>query len=387
MKIIHTGDWHIGKMVHQIQMIEDQEYILKEFIKLIEEEKPDVVVIAGDLYDRSVPPVVAVELLDRVFTKILVDLNTPIIAIAGNHDSGDRVGFASQILKNKGLYICGKLRKNINPIVIKDQYGEVNFYPIPYADPAEVRHVMENEDIHNHNEAMKSIIGSIKENVNESKRNVLIAHGFVIGAGERDTCESERPLSIGGTEFIDIENFNGFNYTALGHLHGAQKVGGDKVRYSGSLLKYSFSEFKQKKSVTIVNLDKNGEVSIELKSLIPHKDMRIIKGKMEDLLSPDVYKDTDVNDYIYVDLTDECEIIEPMSKLRTVYPNVLKLTRNSFNRKMENGRTSLQEDYNNKTMLELFNEFYTNITGREFTEEKKEVLVKVLKSVEKKEGR
>lgn len=387
MKIIHTGDWHIGKMVHQVHMTEDQEYILKEFIQLIKEEKPDVVVIAGDLYDRSVPPVTAVDLLDRVLTKILVDLNTPIIAIAGNHDSGDRLGFANQILKNKGLYLYGKLINPISPIVIKDEYGIVNFYPIPYADPAEVRHIIESEDIHNHNDAMKAIIDSIKEVMNKDQRNILVAHGFVIGAGERDTCESERPLSIGGTEFIDISHFQGFNYTALGHLHGAQKVGDDKVRYSGSLLKYSFSEWKQNKSVTIVNLDENGEVSIELKSLTPAKDMRVIKGKMEDLLNPEVYKNSNVNDYIYVDLSDEGEIIEPMSKLRVVYPNILKLTRNSFNRKTGNDINSVAEDYNNKTMLELFDEFYTNITGREFTEEKKEVLIKILKDVEKKEGR
>ncbi|WML34072.1 exonuclease SbcCD subunit D [Clostridium sp. OS1-26] len=380
MKIIHTGDWHIGKIVHQVHMTEDQRYILNEFIKVIEEEKPHVIVIAGDLYDRSVPPVEAVELLDQMFSRILIDLKVPIMAIAGNHDSPDRVGFASRILMNKGLYIEGRLKKNIQKVSIHDEVGPVNFYLVPYADPVIVRDLFEDENIHTHDDAMKVIVNSIKENMNKKERNVLVAHGFVIGG---ETSDSERPLSIGGTDYIHLEHFKEFNYTALGHLHGPQKVGSDSIRYSGSLMKYSFSEVRHNKSITIVDIDDEGNVKINLRKLTPIRDMRIIRGNLEELLKPEVYKNTNVQDYIQVDLTDDGELIEPMSKIRTVYPNVLKLTRNSFNKNPEAVEQFSAEHRSKRDMFELFQEFYTGITRKEFDEDKAKVIAKVLKEVQK----
>jgi exonuclease SbcD len=380
MKIIHTGDWHIGKIVHQVHMTEDQRYILNEFIKVIEEEKPHVIVIAGDLYDRSVPPVEAVELLDQIFSRILIDLKVPIIAIAGNHDSPDRVGFASRILMNKGLYIEGRLKKNIQKVSMHDEAGPVNFYLVPYADPAIVRDLFGDENIHTHNDAMKVIVNSIKENINKKERNVLVAHGFVIGG---EISDSERPLSIGGTDYIYLEHFEEFNYTALGHLHGPQKVGSDSIRYSGSLMKYSFSEVRQNKSITIVNIDDEGNVEVTLRKLTPIRDMRIIRGSLEELLKPEVYKNTNVQDYLQVDLTDDGELIEPMSKIRTVYPNVLKLTRNSFNKNSEAVEQFSAEHRSKRDMFELFQEFYTGITRKEFDEDKAKVIAQVLKEVQK----
>ncbi|MTK12760.1 MAG: exonuclease SbcCD subunit D [Clostridiaceae bacterium] len=380
MKIIHTGDWHIGKIVHQVHMTEDQRHILNEFIKVIEEEKPHVIVIAGDLYDRSVPPVEAVELLDQIFSRILIDLKVPIIAIAGNHDSPDRVGFASRILMNKGLYIEGRLKKNIQKVSMHDEAGPVNFYLVPYADPAIVRDLFGDENIHTHNDAMKVIVNSIKENINKKERNVLVAHGFVIGG---ETSDSERPLSIGGTDYIYLEHFEEFNYTALGHLHGPQKVGSDSIRYSGSLMKYSFSEVRQNKSITIVNIDDEGNVEVALRKLTPIRDMRIIRGSLEELLKPEVYKNTNVQDYLQVDLTDDGELIEPMSKIRTVYPNVLKLTRNSFNKNSEAVEQFSAEHRSKRDMFELFQEFYTGITRKEFDEDKAKVIAQVLKEVQK----
>ncbi|WP_446899822.1 exonuclease SbcCD subunit D [Clostridium sp. LBM24168] len=380
---MHTADWHIGKIVNQVHMTEDQEYILNEFVKLISMEKPDVVVISGDLYDRAVPPVEAVDLLDRVFTKILMEFHVPVIAIAGNHDSGDRIEFANHMLRKNGLYIYGKLDNCIEPIRMKDEHGYVNFYAVPYADPAEVRHIMKDENIHTHNDAMKSIIASIEKGMNKNLRNVLIAHGFVAGGQSSD---SERPLSIGGTEYIDSSIFKNFNYTALGHLHGPQRIGSDRIRYSGSLLKYSFSEARQKKSISIVNLDECGEVHVERKSLKVKRDMRVLSGKLKDILDPDIYRQGNVEDYICANLTDEGEIIEPMSKLRAVYPNILKLTRESGKSLFENTRMDVDKVYNQKNMLQLFDEFYTGITGKEFTEEKKEVILEVLKYLKKEEG-
>lgn len=383
MKIVHTADWHIGKIVNQVHMTEDQEYILNEFVSFVSTEKPNVIVISGDLYDRSVPPVEAVDLLDRVFTKILMELHIPIIAIAGNHDSGERIEFANRILKANGLYIYGKLGSTIEPVRIEDEYGCVNFYAVPYADPAEVRNVMHDENIHNHNDAMKAIVDSIKKSMDRNSRNILVAHGFISGG---EVSDSERPLSIGGTEYIDRNIFEDFNYTALGHLHGPQRIGSDKIRYSGSLLKYSFSEARQKKSISIVNLDKDGEIHVEKKSLKPRRDMRVLKGKLKDILSPEIYRQGNVEDYICVNLTDEEQIIEPMSKLRSVYPNILKLTRESFGSSLKNDHTDIDKVYARKDILKLFDEFYTGITGREFTREKREVILEVLKYIKSEEG-
>jgi DNA repair protein SbcD/Mre11 len=383
LKIIHTADWHIGKIVNQVHMTEDQEYILKEFVKLVSIEKPDVVIISGDLYDRSVPPVEAVELLNDVFTKILIQLNTPIIAISGNHDSGDRVGFASEILKNNGLYIYGKLKNPIEPIIINDEYGSVNFYPVPYSEPAEVRQIMGDETIHTHNDAIFSIVNSIEKNMDKNSRNVLIAHGFVIGG---ESSDSERPLSIGGVEYVDSNIFKPFNYTALGHLHSPQNIGSNRIRYSGSLLKYSFSEARQKKSVTIVNLDKYGNVQIEIKSLKVKRDMRVLNGKLVDILNPKVYSNTNTEDYICVNLTDEGQLVDPMSKLRAVYPNVLKLTRETTKSKNSSINNNIRETYEKKDMLELFKEFYKYVTDNEFTKEKEDTVLKVIKSLKREEG-
>lgn len=382
LKIIHTGDWHIGKMIFQVHLTEDQRYILKQFVQVVKDEKPDLIIIAGDLYDRSIPPVEAVELLDDVFYEIVGNLNVPILAISGNHDSADRVGFGGRLLNSSSLYIEGRLKKDIKPIVLKDDFGPVNFYLVPYADPAVVRNVYEDDEIHTHDDAMKAIINGITNNINKHERNVLITHGFIVGTEKPEISDSERPMSIGGTDAVNVNYFNDFNYTALGHLHGPQKVGSNKVRYSGSLLKYSFSEVRQKKSVTIVNMDEKGNVEIRLQELTAIRDMREIKGKLNDLLVNEVYKDTNTEDYMNVRLTDDGELIEPMSKLRTVYPNVLSLTREQQNSNL-NSKSSAAQDYKSKSKLELFKEFYTDITGREFNEDKASIVEDAIKKVEK----
>ena len=294
MKIFHTGDWHIGKSVNGFYMTEDQEFIMEQFYDAIEKEKPDVVLIAGDLYDRSVPPVQAVELLNKVLGKIVRELKTPVIALAGNHDSNERIDFVSELLRDSGLYISGSLRKEIDKITIEDEHGPVNFYPIPYADPPIVRDLFEDESIKNHDDAMKKTISSISC-INKEERNIAIAHGYVTYiknddevAVDLEESDSEKPLSIGGTEHINAAYFDPFNYTALGHLHGPQKVGSDKIRYSGSLLKYSFSETKQRKGITIVNLNQNGEVEIDFREFKPRRDFRIITGELKELIKHDV---------------------------------------------------------------------------------------------------
>jgi DNA repair protein SbcD/Mre11 len=385
MKILHTGDWHIGKIVNQERMLEDQEYILKQIIDIIKSEKPDVMIIAGDIYDRAVPPVEAVELLNNVFNKILLDLKVPIIAIAGNHDSPDRLEFGNELFKDKGLYIEGTFKKAQSKVVLEDEFGPVNFYLIPFAETAVMREVLGNEGIHSLDDAFTSIVNNIKTSMNTKERNVIVAHGYIKGEEELVTSDSERPLSIGGTEAINSQYFQDFEYTALGHLHGYQKVKSDKLRYCGSILKYSFSEVKHKKSVTLVNMDGSGNLQIEQKTLIPLRDMRIIKGNLSALLEPAIYKSANSEDYIKAILTDEGELIEPMNKLKAVYSNVLELERENKNRKNENIKTSASEGYKHKSKLELFSNFYTGITGKEFTKEKADIITSVIEKVERQE--
>lgn len=389
MKIVHTGDWHIGKIVNQRHLTADQEYILEALLNIIQREKPDVVVVAGDIYDRAIPPVEAVELLDRVLNEILLVLKTPVIMIAGNHDSPDRLGFGSQLLREKGLYIGGRFTAETSKVVLTDAYGPVNFYLIPYAAPAVVRQVLGCDEICDHDTAMHAIIEKIKETWNPEERNVVVTHGFVRGTAELEMSQSEKPLSVtlavGGTDYVDIKNFAGFTYTALGHLHGPQHAGILGVRYAGSLLKYSFSEAKQEKSVTIVEIDEEGQVALSYQALVPLRNMRQIKGQLQDLLDPEVYRETNVEDYLHVILTDEGELLEPMSKLRTVYPNVLSLEMEGKERQVGESKTSAGLGYKQKSKLDLFADFYEDMTGQEFSPQKATLVGKTIEMVETEE--
>jgi exonuclease SbcD len=370
-------------------MTSDQEYILENLIKIVEAETPDVLVVTGDIYDRAVPPVEAVELLDRVLSKILLDLKTPILMIAGNHDSPDRLGFGSQLLRDKGLHIGGRFCRNIPKVVLGDEYGPVNFYLIPYATPAVVREVLACSEVCDHDTAMQAIIKSIHEQWNPEERNIIVTHGFVRGTGELELSESEKPLSVtlavGGTDYVDIKHFDGFTYTALGHLHGPQQAGSLRVRYAGSLLKYSFSEAKQEKSVTIAQIDKAGELQIECRALVPLRDMRRIQGVLKDLLDPAVYSKGNVEDYLHVILTDEGDLIEPMSKLRAIYPNVLSLEIAVKERQVGDSKTSAGSGYKQKSKLALFGDFYQDMTGQEFSADKAAIVAKTISVVETEE--
>lgn len=389
MKFIHTSDWHIGKIVNEFHMTKDQEFVLEELFNIIEEEKPNALIIAGDLYDRSVAPVEAVELLNKVFNKILIELKTPIISIAGNHDSGERLEFGNELVKYSGLYMQGVFKEDVEKIVINDEYGPVNFYMIPYAEPAVIRELYKDETIKTYDDAMRAIIGKL--NINNKERNVAIAHGYITYMTDKKeekggliTSDSERPLSIGGSELINASYFEKFNYTALGHLHGQQRVGSDKIRYSGSILKYSFSEVKQNKGISIVNINEHGDVNVDLKEFSPKRDFRILKGEIESLIDPDVYNLGNKEDYIKVILTDEGEILEPMAKLRAVYPNIMELTRESSLR----GKDDISMDnknYKDKCKLELFSEFYEAITGKSCSEDRLDIMKSIIEEAERRE--
>lgn len=386
MKIFHMGDWHIGKLVNGFYMTEDQEFIINQIYEAIEKKKPDVVIIAGDLYDRSVPPVHAVELLNKTMRKIVKDLNTKVIALAGNHDSNERVEFASSLLCDSGLYITGNLKRKIEKIVLEDEHGKVNFYPIPYADVPVVRDLFEDENIKNHDLAMQRIISEILNDFNEDERNIAIAHGYVTQMKEDnfetlEESDSEKPLSIGGTEYINSKHFEKFNYTALGHLHGPQKVGSDKIRYSGSLMKYSFSEVNQKKGITIVDINEKGDIELEIYNLKPRRDFRIKTGTLEEIIKGFDNSSENYEDYIKVILKDKGELLDPMAKLRSIYPNVMELTREE--RTSRNSSRNVATNIKEKSKITLFKNFYEDIMDEGCSEDEIKIIEKIIECAEK----
>lgn len=399
MKIIHTSDWHIGKIVNEYSMIDDQKYILNKLIELIDEENIDVLMIAGDVYDRSIPPVEAVELLNETLSKLIIDRNVSVMIISGNHDSGERLSFGSKILEKQGLYIAGSDDKLYKKVVLRDNNQNVNFYLVPYKDPALTKKLLNNKEIRSHNDAMIAVIDKIKEELNENEINILIGHGYVTmkreeaiegndhkyEVAELETSESERPLSIGGTDLIDGNIFKDFDYVALGHLHGRQRIGRETMRYSGSLLKYSFSEVKQKKSVAVLDLiDK--DINIELKELKPLRDLRIIKGNIEDLICEGRNIEEGKEDYIQAILTDDGELMNPMEKLKSVYPNTMLISRER-KKNVSKENTLSKGEFRKKSKIDLFKNFYEAYGSGEYNYKKEAVLIDTIKEVLKEEVR
>jgi DNA repair protein SbcD/Mre11 len=379
MKFIHTADWHLGKLVHGVYMTENQREVLEQFARVVEEEQPDAVVIAGDLYDRSVPPTDAVELLDDILFKINVELKTPVVAISGNHDSAERLSFGSSWYKHSQFYLSGKLSNSYKPV----QINGVNFYLVPYAEPGVVRQLLEDDTIHSHQDAMKALIGRMEETLNPNEPNVLVGHAFVLGG---QTSDSERVLSVGGSGCVGAELFEPFSYTALGHLHSPDAINHNKVKYSGSLLKYSFSEAKQNKSISIIEMDEKGGFTHRYRSLTPSHDMRELEGYLDELLDPHFYEKERIQDYLKITLHDEGALIDPINKLRQVYPNVLHLERKMdlIDLKKKQSFDATRSD--KKTELELFEQFYKEMTSAEFTEDKKKAMTDVIDKVLKEEG-
>jgi DNA repair protein SbcD/Mre11 len=380
MKFIHTADWHLGKLVHGMYMTKNQQEVLEQFCEIVAEEKPDAVVIAGDLYDRSVPPTDAVELLDKILFKINVELKTPVVAIAGNHDSAERLSFGTSWYKHSQLYLSGKLTTtSFKPV----QINGVNFYTVPFAEPGLVRHLLQDDSIHSHQDAMKALIGRMEETLNPNEPNVLVGHAFVLGG---QTSDSERILSVGGSGCVGADLFTPFSYTALGHLHSPDAIKHDRVKYSGSLLKYSFSEAKQNKSISIIEMDEKGAFTHRYRSLSPTYDMREIEGHLDELLDPQFYEKQRLNDYLKITLMDEGEILDPISKLRQVYPNVLHLERKIDITDMKKKQSFNVTQGEKKSELELFEQFYADMTTSEFTIDKKDVMADVIGKVLREEA-
>ncbi|MCW8886244.1 MAG: exonuclease SbcCD subunit D [Motiliproteus sp.] len=380
MRLLHTSDWHIGRQFHNLSLLEDQRWVLQQMLALIAEHRPDAVLIAGDIYDRSVPPAAAVQLLDQVLSEICNQLAIPVIVISGNHDSGERLSFASQSLRQSGLHMVGQLEEMLNPIPLADQNSEsgVLVYGIPYADPARVRDSF-GADVSSHDQAMAYLCQQIHQHHQESQYAqwpvIVLSHCFVDGC---ESSESERPLSMGGADRVSAQHFNDFSYSALGHLHGRQYRGQPSICYSGSILKYSFSEQHHHKSVNLVEIDNQGDCQIQQLELKPRRDMRVLEGELQALLAA-AENDSNREDYLLIRLTDKHAILDAMGKLRSAYPNVLHLERPGLHTEGEvrlQGREQLK-----KGELTMFNDFFQQVTGDEMDSQQCLMVSQLLESL------
>jgi len=371
VKFIHTADWHLGKLVHGLYMTEDQRHLLNQFVGLVKREEPDAVVIAGDLYDRSIPPLDAVNLLNEVLYTINVELQTPIIAISGNHDSAERLSFGSSWYQRHQFYLNGKIENSFQPVDIKG----VHFYLVPYCEPAMVRQYLGEEKIVSHHDAMEAIVQKITEQMDQTVPNVLVGHSFVLGG---KTTDSERVLSVGGTGCVGAELFSPFTYTALGHLHSPDALNHASVKYSGSLMKYSFSEAKQNKSVSIIEIAEDGTFAETYHSFTPKRDMRELEGYLDELLDAKFFANQKVDDYLKITLLDDGAIVDAINKLRQVYPNVLHLERKRDHLDQKQNKSISSKKAKQKTELDLFASFYEEMTTSPFTEEKRFIMGKII---------
>ena len=382
MKLIHLADLHLGKSVNKYPMLEDQKYILDEILKMIEEEKAQVVMISGDIYDVGIPPIGAVELFDSFLTS-LSKMNLSVCIISGNHDSAERIAFGSKLMEKSNIFISQLYDGNVQPLVFVDQYGPVNIYMLPFIKPVHVKQAFgeEAENIHTYTEACELAIK--KMGVNPKNRNILMAHQFVSGAL---TCDSEEiNVSVGGLDNIDAKIFKDFDYVALGHLHGPQKILREGIRYAGSPLKYSFSEANQKKSLCVIemgNKEKECQLKIELKDLLPLHDMKNLKGSYEQIMSKSFYKDLNLEDYYHITLTDEVDVPEGFARLRTVYKNLMTMDYDN-SRTQNTSSVQLEGPVNieNTSPLSAFKDFFKLQNNKEMSEEQEKIVADLVEKL------
>ena len=350
MKLVHLSDLHLGKKVNEFSMIEDQEYILTRIINSIDDEKPQVVMIAGDVYDKAVPSAEAVELFDDFLVR-LSKRDLKVFVISGNHDSPERIAFGSRLMNHSGVYMSPVYDGNIEPISIGDEHGIVDFFLLPFIKPAHVKRYFPEAEIESYTDAIKKAVGEM--HVNPDNRNVIITHQFVTGAS---LCESEE-RSVGGSDNIDGSVFDPFDYVALGHLHGPQKMGRETLRYCGTPLKYSFSEANHEKSIAIVEIFEKDNISIRKIPLIPKRDLVEIRGKYCELVEKSFYQGLNTEDYYHITLLDEEDVLDALEKLRVIYPYIMKL---DYDNRRTREQTEIlgSEDVEKKSPIELFGELY-----------------------------
>ncbi len=383
MKILHLSDLHIGKIVLEQSMLEDQKYMLNQIIQKIKEEKIELVLISGDIYDRSVPPSDAVTCLNNFIKVLIKDLNLKVCMIAGNHDSKERLGFGSEIFADDGLYISANYSGTIDKIELEDEFGKLNVYMLPYIKPIEVKEYFEENEINSYNDAIRLVIQ--KEDINTKERNIILSHQFVTAGNEEPERSDSETLVLGGTENVDISCYKDFDYVALGHIHGPQRIGRDTARYSGTILKYSFSEVNQNKCLTILNFKEKGNLEINTSITIkPLRDMRVIKGPIEELTNEEVYRNTNREDYIRAIITNEEQVYDAIGQIKKIYPNTLRLDIDNSKLKLSQDiQMSDLDDIKKKNEVELFNEFYKYQNNQEMNEVQLDIIKQVVKEAKK----
>lgn len=372
MKIIHLADLHLGKRVNEFSMCEDQKYIINQILEIIDEKKPDCIIIAGDVYDKSVPPVEAVELLDYFLIQ-LSNRKLPVFIISGNHDSPERLAFGSSLMESSQVFVSPAYDGTVKKITLNDDFGAVNFYLLPFIKPTTVRQFFPEEKIEDYNDAVKAALKNLS--LNKKERNVLVAHQFVTGA---QTCDSEEK-SVGGMDNVCAELFFDFDYTALGHIHGPQKIIRENIRYSGTPLKYSFSECKHKKSVLFIELKEKENFSYECIPLKPLHDMREIKGTYDQIMLKKNYENTNTEDYVHITLTDEEDIPEVFSKLRTVYKNLMKIDYDNL--RTQSYKNISENIVETASPLALFENFYELQNNSKLDEESRKFLISQIEEI------
>ena len=373
MKFFHLSDLHLGRRMYEFSLIDDQKFILEELLCLAAEEHPDAVVIAGDIYDRAVPSAEAVELFDR-FLCALAKRRIPVLAISGNHDSPERIAFGADLMTPSGVFLSPVYNGYVEPVSLSDSFGAVNFYLLPFIKPANVRRFYPEEAIESYTDALRCAVEHM--NVDPSARNVLVTHQFVTG-GIRSDSED---VTVGGTDNVDAAVFDGFDYVALGHLHGAQRIGRETLRYSGTPLKYSFAEKDQEKSITVVELGEKGSVSISTLPLRPQRDMREVRGTYDELTLRGNYAGTNTDDYIHAVLTDENDIPNAFSRLQSIYPQLMKL---DYDNRRTRASVVIAAEERRRTMTdtELFAEFFEIQNGQRMTDKQSEYVKDVFATV------
>lgn len=374
MKIIHLADLHIGKRVNEFSMIDDQKYILNQILEIIDKEKPDAVIIAGDVYDKQVPSIEAVELLDSFISDISKRKTTTFI-ISGNHDSAERLAFGSSLMAMGKIYISPVYNGKISKYTLKNDFGSANFYLLPFVKPSHVKRFFPDKKIESYTDAIKVVVDNLK--LDTSEINILIAHQFVTGASRTESEE----ISVGGLDNVDASVFEDFDYVALGHIHRPQKIGTERIRYCGTPLKYSFSEVNDTKSVSIIEINSKEDFNLRMIPLIPKRDMRKIRGTYEELTTKNSYENTNTDDYIHVTLTDEFNVADAIQKLRVIYKNIMKLEYDNI-RTRESRKINLDDMViENKNPLEIFSEFYKLQNNKEMNDEQKEIIKKIMEEV------
>lgn len=377
MKLIHLSDLHLGKRVNEFSMLEDQVYILEQIFQMILEEKPDGILIAGDVYDKSIATTEAILLCDEFLCR-LAERNIPVFLISGNHDSAERMAFGSRLVRHSGIHIAPVYGGVVEAITLEDTYGPVDIYLLPFVKPAQVRRYFPEKEIVTYTDAVSAAIAQMQ--LNTDRRNIMVTHQFVTGGVRSDSEE----ISVGGTDQVDAGVFQDFDYVALGHLHQPQNMGSSRIRYCGTPLKYSFSEVDHEKSLTIVEIGKKGELDVRTRPLCPKHDMKKMRGTYLELMSKSFYEKLDREDYLDIILEDEEMIPDAIRKLRLVYPNLMKVEYDNI-RTRSQGTLESVEKIEQKTPLELFKEFYEKQNNQPMQTQQEEYMKQLIEEIQESE--